>query len=246
MASKIEPPHLAKLLDRQAHLWQIRQRATEEGGEAARRELAHLKEGPWVSVSRQLGSGGDDLARRIAERLDWQVYDKEILEEIATHTHAKGAVLSRLDEREVGWLEDSLKSVLHRATPGQGVFLQEMIKVIWTLGRKGRTVIVGRGANWVLDARFGLRIRVVAPLELRVERLAQRERCSPAEARERLRSDDQERARFVRHAFAREIEDPLGYDYVVNTEFVEVETTAEGVVSALRRKLLADEHARSV
>jgi len=237
MAVKVEPPHLARLLDRQANLWQIRQRLAEAGGEAARRELAHLQEGPWVAVSKQLASGGVELAQCVARRLDWQLYDKEILEEIARHTHARTAVLQRLDEREVGWLEDTLKSLLKRDAPGHGEFLQHMMRVIWALGRKGRTVILGRGANWLLNAQYGLRVRAVAPLELRTERLAAQERLKPAEAAARLRTDDDVRARFVRQVFSREIEDPLGYDLVLNLEGFDLQAAADTVVAALRNKL---------
>jgi cytidylate kinase len=237
MPARIEPTHLARLLDRQANLWQIRQRLADEGGEAARRELAHLQEGPWVTISRQVGSGGVELAHRVAERLGWQVYDRQILEEIARHTPAREAVLSRLDEREVGWLEDTLTNLLQPEDPGRAAFLQEMMRVIWALGRKGRAVILGRGANWLLNARFGLRVRAVAPLEVRVDRLAREERRKPAEARERLRVDDRERARFVRQVFGRDVEDPLGYDMIVNLALLDIEAATEAIVAALRRKL---------
>jgi len=237
MGAKIAPSHLARLLDRQANLWEIRQRLAREGGEAARRELAHLAEGPWISISKQLGSGGVELAHCLAERLDCQVYDREILEQIEQQTHARNAILSRLDQREVSWLEDALARLLTPEGPVRMHYLHELMRVVWTLGRQGRAVILGRGANWLLDPAYGLRVRTIAPMSSRVARFAGQEEIDEGVAEARLRADDRERAGFVRQAFGRDIEDPMGYDLILNLGAISVETATDAVAAALHSKL---------
>ena len=68
--------------------------------------------------------------------------------------------------------------------------LRQLVKVIWGLARQGNAIILGRGANWFLNAEFGLRIRVIAPLEVRAEYLARMEHVSLVEAGKRVKEHD--------------------------------------------------------
>lgn len=239
MPKGIQPLHLARTLDRQFHLWEIRRTLAREGGEKARRELAHLAVGPWVTISKQLGSGGVELAALVAERLGWQVFDREIVEETAGQTEARQAILSRLDDRGVNWLQETMAKLLIRGDPGQGGFLQEMMRVIGAVAQQGKAVLVGRGANWFLEPRYGLRVRAVAPADFRARRIVEAEKIDEAAARERLREDDAAKAGFIRQVFHRDIDDPLGYDLVLNLGAIEHRVAAGIVETALRHKLLA-------
>jgi hypothetical protein len=232
-----EPGNLARLLDRQANLWEIRRRLAQEGGEAARRSLAHLEEGPWITFSKQLGSSAEDLADRLGRRLGWQVFGRDLLEAIAQEDRARETVLSRLDEREVGWLEDAMARLLSPGEPDRKTLLHQMIRIVWTLGRKGKAIFLGRGANWILAPTFGLRVRVVAPLEQRAARVAAREGLSPEQAVHRIRDDDDAKAGFIRQVFQREIDDPFGYDLVLNLGGLGLHAATDAVEAALRKKL---------
>ena len=119
--------------------------------------------GPYVTVSRQLGTGGRELARRLAERLGWQLFDKEIILAIAEQTHTREKIISRLDEKAIGMFDDLLARWFSADSVGPSDFVREMMQVIWALARNGQAVLVGRGANWLLDPRYGLRVRIVAP-----------------------------------------------------------------------------------
>jgi len=112
-----------------------------------------------------------------------------------------------------------------------------MARVILALGRRGRAILVGRGANWLLDPACGLRLRLVSPLPARIARVAAGEGLAPAEARERIRQDDAARARFIRQAYREEIDDPAGYDLILNVGSLAADAAAECVLAALRHKL---------
>jgi len=73
MTKEMHPSHIDRMIDRQVALWEVRARVAAEGGEEARARLAHLEQGPWITVSKQLGSGGTDVARRVCELLGWQI-----------------------------------------------------------------------------------------------------------------------------------------------------------------------------
>ncbi len=226
-----------RLLDRQMNLWEIRKRLAAEGGEPARRELAHLEQGPWITLSKARASGWEEVARLVADHLGWQVFDHEILDAISRRSHAREAILSRLDEKGIWWLEDTLSRLAAPDYPGQPTFLIEMRKVILALARQGRTILVGRGANWLLEPAFGLRVRMIAPAPERAARLAEREGLEPDRARRRIHEDDVELAAFIRQVYQRDIDDPEGYDLILNLGSLPPDAAADAIVAALRRKL---------
>jgi cytidylate kinase len=238
--SRIKPgegANLDQLINRQMTLWDVRQKLARSGGKEALQELAHLQEGPWITLSREPGSGGRELAGKLAGRLGWQVFDRELLSAIAQHNPAREKLLSRLDEHAVDALQEFLSSVLAHERVSRTAYIHEVIQVVWTLARQGRAILVGRGANWLLDQRYGLRVRTVAPKEFRIARIARQRKIDPALARQALLREDQDVAAFIRQTFHREIDDPMGYDLILNLGTLDPEVAADTVVTTLRRKL---------
>jgi hypothetical protein len=233
-----KPRQIGQLLERQAKSWEMRRKLAGEGGEAARRALVHLQEGPWVTVSRQWASGGFEMAVELANRLGWHVFDHEIITEMAQHEQLRETILSRVEKRS---LDTFGEYIAHLVTgdPVGPAYAQEMMQVVWGLARQGQAVIIGRGANWFLEPRFGLRVRVVAPLERRIARLVERNKVEEKAARAETMEDDAQRKDFVRKLFDRDIDDPLGYDLVVNLGDIDERTAVEMLQSALRAKLQA-------
>jgi cytidylate kinase len=225
------------ILERQARSWAIRSRLAEGGGEAAREALVHLAEGPWLSISRQLGSGATEVAERLSQELGWQVFDRQILSTIAEQTHTLESVLAGLDEHALAPLEEYLAHLVVPGQPSQRTVLQATMRVVWVLAKRGRAIILGRGANCFLDARYGLRVRLVAPVAQRVARVADRRGLTIAEAERTVQTHDEVQESFVRHAFGRAIDDPLGYDAVLRTDGLGPEAAAQAVLAALRGKL---------
>ena len=134
-----------ELADRQGLFTEVRRRS--KGGVPSE---AGRAEGPWIAVSRELGSGGSLLAVRVAEVLGWKAYDREILAAIATDTRSDEALLSRLDEQGVAEFHEYLAPLIVPDDPGQARYLKEMTRVIARIAREGRAVLVGRGANLIL------------------------------------------------------------------------------------------------
>ena len=228
--------HLDRLIDRQQRLWEVRRALANEGGAAARREGAHLPEGPWISVSTELGSRGEEVGRHAANILGWQVFDKEVLTAIATHADRRERLLSSYDEHPVSTLRDLVAHLLVPGHTTRPAYELELIRVIVAVGRQGRAVLMGRGANWVLDGRYGLRVRFVAPKDVRVARVAEVLEMDRAEAARVVEKDDVSKRGWIHQVYRREIADPLGYDLVLNTAELDVESAAATMVAALRTK----------
>jgi cytidylate kinase len=235
-----DSPHIGKIIERQMRLWEMGRRLAEEGGDAAREALVHLRQGPWVTVSRQLGAGGSEIARGLAERLGWQVFDHEIIRLIAAETDSREQILRRLDERSWNQFRDYITQMLI-GSPGRSGYVLEMTRVMWGLAREGNAILLGRGANWFLNPRYGLRLRVIASREYREARLVETRGVGAQDARRMIRESDAEKAAFIRQAFDREIDDPLGYDMVLNLGTLDLETALEVTLQALDRKLGSQE-----
>ena len=231
--------NIEQIIEKQARFWEMRERIADEGGEAAQRALAHLAEGPWISISKQLGAGSRELARKLAHDLHWQCFDKEILTAISQHTNSCEQILARLDEHAIGSINDYVAQMLVSEDPGQATYLRQMVRVVMGLAKQGNAIIIGRGANFFLDPRFGLRVRLVAPLEQRVERVADTEGRSRGAARSQVEQDDAQQAAFIRQVFGRNIDDPLGFDLVLNMGGVDEDSARRGILAALRQKLQA-------
>jgi cytidylate kinase len=112
-----------------------------------------------------------------------------------------------------------------------------MMRVVWAIARQGQAVLVGRGAHWLLDPRYGVRVRAIAPAAQRVARVVRTEGLSEPEATQRVEHDNADRARFMRQVYKKDIDDPLGYDLVVNLGTLDVDRAAEVVAAALAAKL---------
>lgn len=194
--------------------------------------------GPCLLLSRECGSGGSEIARRVARRLRWHIFDREILEEIAKLAHAE-ARCDRSSEDEKtpeGW-RDGGEGELKPEDIGYEIYLRHLRQVVRTLAHQGNVVILGRGAQYLLPTACSLHVRVLAPMETRVRRVAQTTGLTPEEARCNIERFDADRAVFIQKSFQRDIYSALNYDLVINTGELSLEAAEEMVVVALGHKL---------
>lgn len=225
-----------QIIDRQIKRWELEAQsraaaATEP--EPAGPPVIH----PWITVSRALGAGGSAIARAVAGRLDYQVYDRELLELLVREHHLHHRVLELLDERSRSSLEIWVQGIVRGRLVDKGDYLRTLASVLTSVALHGRAVIIGRGANFVLDASRGLHVRVTAPFDLRVGSVAAREGIGREEAERAVHRSDQERAAFIQGYFHHGIDDPLGYDLVINTAALGIEPASELIERTLRAKL---------
>jgi cytidylate kinase len=221
----------AGLADRQGHFREVRRLSELET------PCLSTAEGPWIALSRELGSGGGELARLLGEALGWRVFDREILSAVAEETHSERFSLERFDEKGVREVGEYIAPLILHDDPGQARVLAGLRHVILKIGREGRAVVVGRGANFLLHPAGGLRVRAVGAPAERAEVLARTEGIAVHEARRRVTESDAAQRAFVRQAFQREIEDPAGYDLVLSPLALGLPAAAAAVLAAVRTKL---------
>ena len=193
--------------------------------------------GPYLLVSREKGAGGGAVAQLAGRRLGWQVINNELVDAIAKKADVRRELIESLDERDQATILKTATRLLRPRPIEKSGYTKHLREILLTLGHQGDVVIVGRGAHYVLPSQFGLRARLVAPIELRAERIASRENLSLKAARSEIERSDRERARLARRDFGQSAADPLNYDVTINTAELTLEGATDLVLAALQRKL---------
>lgn len=227
---------LEQLVEQQITRWDLASHRRTQLERPGRGKLGRIYFGPYLLISREKGAGGRQVAHSIGQKLGWQVFDSQIVDAIAQRTRMRQQLVENIDEKTRGGLEEFLRNVLIRDI-GSTDYLLHLRQVLLTLGQQGDLVILGRGAEYILPGQFGLRVRLVAQVDVRTERIARASGAAPEAARALVAKVDQERKRFIHDHFQKDLCDPLNYDLAINTGGLTVEGTAEIVLAALKQKL---------
>lgn len=201
-----------------------------------------------VTISREYGSGGGEVATRLAARLGWQLVDHQVVARVAAELGVSDEEAREYDERAEGFLGRmfaSLQSIEPNMlvnTPvswaaDPKVFHRALCRVVLASVETGPCVIVGRGAQMILRGRRdALHVRVMAPLPLRVAYVVRREGLSEAAARARIERKERDRAQFFLTHHRCRPDDAHLYDLVVNTGVLGLDDAVELASVALARK----------
>jgi cytidylate kinase len=201
-----------------------------------------------VTLSREYGSGGGEIAARLAHRLDWQLIDHEVVVRVAQKLHVSEEEAEEYDER-VESLATRILNNLRLMQPLVPVavevpqtitsraFYEARCQVIEGAVATGQVVIVGRGAQAHLaDRRDVLHVRIVAPLEARIAYVMHREGRDQAAARARILQKDEERSRYLQTFYQRYPSDPHLYDVILNTGILDLDSAVDVILLTLERK----------
>ncbi len=194
-----------------------------------------------IALSRETGTRGPAVARAVGERLGWQVYDQELLELVARDLKVRVKLLKDIDERHITWLQECVEAFAAVPAVREGKYVHHLIEVLLSLAARGRSVIVGRGSPFVLPSATTLRVRLIAPLEDRIDIVGHEQKLARSAAARFVELTDRERVQFVKLHFQRDSSDPQHYDLVLNTAQFSIDQCAGLVVDALHTK--SHEHA---
>jgi len=189
-----------------------------------------------IAINRQAGSGSSKIAQLVAERSGWDLYDHNLLARMAQERNLPQNVLEQVDERHVGWVEAMAVNFGGLERAGAGAYLHSLRAVLRELGKQGHSVIVGRGAAFLLSEASTLRVRLVAPRADRIARIQEQMGLSAKEAERWVDEKDRARRDFTRLEFGQDVEDPLAYDLLLNTSRLSFTECADIIVKAAQAK----------
>jgi len=180
-----------------------------------------------IAVSENIGSEGIEVGRTLAARLGYEFAERDIIGKAADRFGADVARLSHAVEER--------PSLVDRLNAAERRFAQYVEATIREMAARDDIVLVGLASAVILAGMpHTLRARVTAPEACRAQRVAQAQGLDPTEALERVRQSDRERDGRVRFLYHVDLESPLLYDLVINTERLDVEEGARLVQQALQ------------
>lgn len=221
-------PLTEKLIQRQINNWnRFRQFLPDP------KETNTTPQGPHITISRQAGSGGRDLAKALADRLSLEIHDRSLVEKIARDKDLEQAMIAELDESAMNQARLWVRGVLNQKIFMRDQYHMALVKVVTGLAARGGCIFLGRGANHILGENATLRIRLVASLGTRVDKILQRTDLTRAEARGLLEETDRQRSEYIRKVFREEPGKPENYDLVMNADNISLECQVELVLLAM-------------
>jgi cytidylate kinase len=181
-----------------------------------------------ITIEREYGCGGGEIAKKLADRLGWKLWDQLLTSEIARRSDCHESEVERREERVDPLYYRLLKSVLQGSFEGSlnvhrlklldaDTIFRTTERIVREAAAAGNCVIVGRGSQHFLrDRDDTLRIFLFAPKEDKVRRLVA-EGMSRADAEESADTVDQERAEFVKKYFDMDWPNRPLYHAMLNT-----------------------------
>ncbi len=186
-----------------------------------------------ITISRQFGSLGTEIAREVAEKLNYDYVDKEKIGKIVAHYGFGLLEVEKFDEKKPPFW-DSLS--LQRTN-----FLHALQTAIYDFALRGRVVIVGRGGQVLLRNLPGtLHVRIFAPFDLRVKRLVWSKRADEKYAPRMLRQMDYDSAGYIQSFFRVDWNDASLYDLLINTATLSQQTAVQLIIDSIHSREIQD------
>ena len=180
-----------------------------------------------VTISRQLGSLGYEIGEKIANQLGYRLVSRELINQAALRGGVPEVALAVIDD--LGLLGIN-------PTPEQFKEYQNGVEqVLCELAELGKVVIVGRAGQVILQGYpFAFHVRVMAPVEKRIERVSVRSQVSLDAARAQIETSDRKRKAYLQRAYQVNWDNVELYDLVINTACLDAAQAADLIEYALR------------
>src|SRR5215216_150344 len=202
-----------------------------------------------LTLSREYGAGGSELGVVLGEKLGWRVIDHELVRRMAARLSCDEGDVVAMDEHAPSFLE-RLAAAATVTAPESRVHSRPWStdpdcvaaaarEVLLEAAQHPPVIIVGHGGNCLFRSRSDvLRVRVVAPLDLRVQRVARRTGAPPQRAAAEVRRRDADRQQYLQRYYKSDMNDPCGYDLQINTGTVSLEAAARLVIDLIQSDAL--------
>lgn len=179
-----------------------------------------------VTISRQIGSGGDEVAARLAEELRFTLVDHTLLVQLLNAQDVSKSDVDMLDEEECGEARQQREQ--------DRVYVDLVPALIADLASKKDLVMLGRGGQCIFrGCPNALKVRVVAGAKERARRLMAERGIEEQFAARLVEESDEARRRFIRYHYGEDVDDAVHYDLVVNADRLSVGTVTRLVLAAV-------------
>jgi CMP/dCMP kinase len=204
---------------------------------------------PLITISRQYGSGGSEVAERVARALDWHLYDNAVVDEVARRLGMEPAEVSAREER-VPSLPERIASAMALGMPevmptvadlamqpSEERIVEMTKRVMEEAVLAGPAVLVGRGAQCMLASRTdALHVFCYAPLEALASYAVTNLGIAREDAARIVAENNHHREQYVKRHWKRDWRDFANYHLCVNTAWLGLDGAAELIVQLTRER----------
>jgi len=234
--SRYASKNIAQIAEQQMRQWSLGQEVRERIEKEPTADELPAGIHPYVSVSRECGAAGAEVADLVGEQLDWTVLDKELLELMADKCQLRRDMLDFVDETAGNWLLEVFGKWINQRVVTQSEYIVHLGEMVLMAAQHASTVFVGRGSQFLLPREKGLAVYIIAPLEMRIERIMQEQKCSRGDAKRFVKETDNGRSEFIQNYFQHDVDDARQYDLVINREQLDLDQTAALIVDQCRQR----------
>jgi len=195
-----------------------------------------------VTISRQAGCRAHVMAEKLAEYLQvvapkedapWTVLDRDLVENVLEEHSLPKRLAKFMPEDRTPEIEDALDDLLG-VHPPSWILVRQTAETILRVAKLGNVILIGRGANITTRRLLHvLHVRLVGSLEERLERVERFEHLSRKAALDFIRRQDRGRKRYLKKYFGQNIDDPLLYHLIINTDIVSCEKAARIIADSV-------------
>jgi len=186
-----------------------------------------------ITISRECGSRGLELAEELARKTGFDLFHNQILEAMIETSKNSRTLLETLDEKAMNVIDDIVANLVHDHHLWPDDYSKLLLRILNTIGRHGNAVILGRGANFALEKINALKVRIVAPAPVRQKHIQHTRDLNSEDAKNFMVSTDADRTAFVKRYLNSDINDPAGYDLILNTGTLSLEKSVDIICSAM-------------
>ena len=193
-----------------------------------------------LTISREYGSGGHEIGQRVAEQLGYQFVDKErLFQDLEKAGSRWGRVAREVDE--------VCPTLWERHDWQYRGYVAQTEALILAYAEADNVVLIGRGGSFLLqEVPFALRVRLLAPLNVRLERVMIRERLSRDAAARLIKQVDGDRACYIQANYDNDWGLDQWYDLTLNTGSLDYDQVVDILIRGLEEKVpLATPEART-
>jgi cytidylate kinase len=218
------------IVDRQIRRWELDKNRPKETVPLPE------KPGPIITISRQKGAGGSLAAEKLAELTGFTLIGRDIIDQISLDIGTQKRLVETLDESVRSKFELWVEGIFTRRLVDTSDYLKSLVKIIGAMSHHGKTIIVGRGANFILGRQRGFHVRVIADVDYRINSLMNRYGMDKKTASDEVARSDEQRRKFIKSDFGKDIDEPLAYDMVINSAYFKPEQIARLIMNAFPNK----------
>lgn len=189
-----------------------------------------------ITIGRQHGSSGREIARLLAEKLNYKCYDKEIVDEAANHSDFSRDLIDAFDEKRMSAF------ILHAGGYGLNENFRLNMQVVSAqfeamrnIAEKGNCIFVGRCADYILrDHDDLISVFILGDMDERLKCLERRQGLDETEARKKIKEVDKDRSSFYRYYSDQTWGDAQNYDMCINSSKLGVEGTVQVILDYIK------------